>query len=337
MLNKIDAMRQNIVEALRDVLEGFPGWSDVALDADGADYRVCASVRGQNVAFLLAVKTGSWRPEAIEKILLRKANVPYVLGAAWIPPKLAKSLRDQGLNYLDTAGNASLNLPALQVFRETEAPPLVDSSRKRPIGEAFNASAVRVGLRLLLNPKHVRLDLRSLAALAGVSAPSAKFALDAFKDDGYVLDAGKRGRHLVEREAFFWKWAESYNLRFRFRHALGRYSCAGRELALECDACWGGEPAARRLGFGLVPEIQVVHVHAAIAPLVARNRLRLDPKGDVELVQACWPKEVDGPQGTAPIFVVFADLLNTRDPRCRDIAEEIFETSIRETLLASAD
>lgn len=324
-------------EALRMILSDFPGWSEVKLsDSENGDHLVCAIVQGRAVQFLLEVKSGTWRPESLEKIRERvpRSNLPIVVASALIPQKLAKSLREElKLNYLDTAGNAYLNFSNLQVFRETRAAPLVDSSRKRPHGEAFNPSAVNVGLQLLLDPKLVGASLRQLAALAGISAPSTKFALDAFKDDGYVLDVGRHGRRFVDREAFFHKWVESYNQRCHPKRSLGRYSCDMEMLDIDgCGACWGGEQAAQLLTGNLKPGEHVVYVYdTKIGLLVAKNRLRPDPNGNVELIQASWSSSQEE-QGVAPAFVVYADLVNTRDPRCREVAEQLFEKRIQERL-----
>ncbi len=260
--------------------------------------------------------------------------MPLVLGMAWIPAQRARALRDSGINYLDTAGNAFLNLPGLQVYRETNDQPAVDPVRKRPPGGAFNASAVRVGLQLLMDPPLVGSSLRTIAALAGVSAPSAKFALDAFKADGYVVEIGKMGRKLVEREAFLRKWAESFNLNYRPKCALGTYSTGIDVMVLDgLHACWGGELGADRLTNNLKAIEHVLYSYSRkVGPLVAKNRLRPDSKGTVELVEACWDERQQEPQGTAPAFVVFADLLNTRDPRCIEVAEQICETILKERL-----
>lgn len=336
------ATHLDLVEALRGILEGFPGWSDIAFQDDNlADYRVRAKVHAQPVEFRLDVKSGGVRPEVVSKVLagVNDPHAPLVLGMAWIPAKRAMALREQGVSYLDTAGNAFLDLPGLQVFRETIASPVIDPVRNQPHGGPFNASAVQVGLQLLLRPGLVASNLRRMAAFAGVSAPSAKFALDAFKADGYVVDAGQLGRRLVDQEAFFRKWADSYNQRYRPRHVLGSFLLGRSELSLDdFDACWGGEAAADRLTQNLRPAEQLLYCYTRkIGPLVARNRLRPGSEGNVELVEACWDRAQEEPQGTAPAFVVFADLLHTRDPRCIETAERIFDTILRERLRAHGE
>lgn len=342
------ATEHDIVEAIRTCLEGFPGWTDLAIVEDEvqintrerADARIRAKVGGVVVEFLLEARLGALQPDVLEKFKLRRErqDLPFVLARTWIPAKRARNLREQGLNYLDTAGNAFLNLPGLHVFRETNNLPMIDPVRKHP-GEVFNASAVRVGLQLLLDPLLVGSNLRAIAALAGVSAPSAKFALDAFKDDGYVIEVGKKERKLVEREAFLRRWAESYNLRYRPKHTLGKYAAGPEDLRLDgFEACWGGEPGADRLTNNLQPLEKVVYSYSRkVGPMVAKNRLRPDSKGGVQVVQACWEKHEQEPQGTAPAFVIFADLLETRDPRCIEVAEQIFETILKPRLYPHAN
>ena len=338
----IQAADQDVIEGIRACLGGFPGWTDLAVQEEdvGADARIRAKVGGVDVEFLLEVKGASLDPKALQKLRkqLKKRNMPMVLGMAWIPAQRGRTLRESGINYLDTAGNAFLDLPGLQVYRETNDQPAVDPVRKRPPGGAFNASAVRVGLQLLMDPPLVGSNLRAIAALAGVSAPSAKFALDAFKADGYVVEIGRKGRELVEREAFLRKWAHSYNLNYRPKYALGTYSTEIDAMVLDgFQACWGGEPAADLLTGNLKPAATVVYSHSGkIGPLVAGNRLRPDSRGVVHLVAACWETRQQEPQGTAPAFVVFADLLDTRDPRCIEVAEGIFDTLLKQRLLVRA-
>lgn len=337
----------DLLEAIRGILEGFPSWSGLVFvekEVDGnsheqVDARIQAMVGGQRVEFLLEAKSGSLQLDAFEKYQRRRErqHLPLVLVRPWIPAKRARILREQGVNYLDTAGNAFLNLPGLQVFRETLDLPRIDPVRKRP-GEVYNASAVQVGLQLLLDLQLVRSNLRTIAALAGVSAPSAKFALDAFKVDGYVIEVGRKERKLVDREAFLRKWSEGFNLRYRPKYAVGTYAGPGELRLDDGAACWGGEAGADRLTNNLQALGKVVYTYSKkVGPFVAKNRLQPDSKGGIELVQACWEKRHEEPQGTAPAFVVFADLLNTRDPRCIEVAEQMLETILKPRLEIHVD
>lgn len=333
------AQHRDIADTLRGILEQLPGWSDVLLrEDDRIDYRVKAKVRGKSVEFLLELKHGAWSGGEAEEALARsrRLNLPVVLGTAAISAKHALALRELGMGYLDTAGNAFLDLPGLHVFRETRARPQVEVRPRRPVGRVFNASAVRVGLQLLLDPALVGSNLRNMSAVAGVSVASAKFALDAFKADDYVIEMGRSGRRLVEPEGFFRKWVESYNQSYRPHRIIGRYSTERQNLSLEgFEACWGGELGVDLIMDAIRPAERFVYSYATkVGPLVVKNRLRPDPDGDVVLLEACWSRSQEEPQGTAPAFVLYADLLDTRDPRCAEVAERLFETILRERLMA---
>jgi len=334
-----NAQRQ-IAESVPELLGTLPGWSDVSVaESNGDDFRVRATIQGKEIEFSLEVKSGAWRSEYMDKLRSQvgqggKANV---LASAWIPPKLAKSLREMGLSYLDTAGNIYLSFQGIYVFRETIGDPLVDLARKRPLGETFTPTATKVGLQLLFDTSLVTEPLRTVANKSGVSLPSAKEAMDAFKADGFVQDAGKKGKFFVNREEFFLKWVEGYNRRLRPKLELGKYSAASlfiEDLPVLEDgmACWGGDQAASKLAYSILSEECIVYIYGKPAPVLAQNRLRRDPQGNVELLDAAWGHHQESMPKVAPVFVVYADLIHTQDPRCREIAKQIFEQVIKARL-----
>jgi hypothetical protein len=187
-----------------------------------------------------------------------------------------------------------------------------------------------------MDPKLVHAALRGIAAATDVSLPSVKLAIDAFKADGYILDAGKRGgKQFVNREQFFEKWVEGYNERLRPKLQLGRFSKGVTEIQLEeGNACWGGDQAALAIAQGLRSDESTVYVYGLTKSIIMPNRLRPDPDGDVTLLQAAWKQGVEFEPMVAPVFVVYADLIHSRDPRCREVAQHLMEQKIRGKLNA---
>lgn len=87
------------------------------------------------------------------------------------------------------------------------------------------------------------------------------------------------------------------------------------------DAYWGGEVAANKLTDYLKPATQTIYVdpkrgQKALTELVATHRLRADPKGNVEVLDAFWklPRDIEHPDVVPPILA-YADLVATLDPR----------------------
>src|SRR5207247_11168992 len=90
-----------------------------------------------------------------------------------------------------------------------------------------------------------------------------------------------------------------------------------------------GEVAAAKLTNYLKPAAYTVYLDPqngdeALATLVKRHRLRADPHGNVEALDAFWTLQ---PQGTPPDLVppllVYADLMATLDPRNLEVAKRI--------------
>ena len=314
------------------LLNELPGWKDVRVmsqpgDTDG-EQRLTAQVSGIERVFRLSSKPAP--PDGTDAL-------PHILVGAEFKPSLRQSLRKQGWNYLDTAGNLFLDLPGLHVFRETGNTPLLSEERKRPAGETFNPTTTRVGLQLLLAPDLIEAPLRRIAQLSGISLRSAKLALDAFKADGLIEETGRRGLSWTDRPRFFQRWTDGYQRRLLPKLELGRFRPVtplphGLPETETGISCWGGDQAARLLTQSIQAEESILYVYDKIGPVLARNRLRLDPDGPIVLRKAVWSESQESVPGIAPLFVVHADLISSRDPRSLETAERLFQTSILELL-----
>jgi hypothetical protein len=91
----------------------------------------------------------------------------------------------------------------------------------------------------------------------------------------------------------------------------------------------GGEAAADRLTHYLKPGIITLYARGEprrLNEIVARHRLRADPAGKVEVLEAFWPAEiaVDKP-GVAPTPLIYADLLAAGDARCAETAKLVYD------------
>ena len=62
--------------------------------------------------------------------------------------------------------------------------------------------------------------------------------------------------------------------------------------------------------------------------MVVDHKLRADPQGDIEFIDAFWDFKGEPPADTVPPILVYADLLATLDPRNFDTAKIIYEKYI---------
>lgn len=77
------------------------------------------------------------------------------------------------------------------------------------------------------------------------------------------------------------------------------------------------------------PGIVTLYARGEPRPLneiVARHRLRTDPAGEVEVLEAFWPADIAAEQpGLAPTPLICADLLATGDARCIETAKLVYD------------
>ena len=67
--------------------------------------------------------------------------------------------------------------------------------------------------------------------------------------------------------------------------------------------------------------------------LVKQHRLRADPQGTIEILDAFWNFQLEGPQpDLVPPLLVYADLMATLDPRNLEVAKRIREQHIDHAL-----
>jgi hypothetical protein len=154
------------------------------------------------------------------------------------------------------------------------------------------------------------------------------------KDLGFLVDMGKRGRRLANRAKLVERWVTAYPEQLRPKLLIGRYRAANPEWWMKVElkkyqACWGGEIAAARLTQYLRPEQVTIYTREKPAELLLTNRLKKDPDGDVEILEAFWQIDKDQVHpDLAPPLLVYADLMATGEPRNVETARKIYEQEL---------
>ncbi|MHB8347398.1 MAG: type IV toxin-antitoxin system AbiEi family antitoxin [Acidiferrobacterales bacterium] len=265
---------------------------------------------------------------------------PGLLVAPRITPEIAERCRELDIPFIDTAGNAYLRAPGLLVFVKGQR--LLDdhmpNSGARP--RAGTATALRVIFALLCKPELLNAPYREIVRAAGVALGAVGGVFLDLNGRGYTMGGQRTDwRRLVEPERLFEEWVTNYPIRLRPKLNPKRFRAATPDWWQQFDvteygALWGGEVAADKLTRYLKPATFTLYVRPdndreALARLVAVNRLRADPNGDIEIIEAFWnfPPNVDHPDIVPPILV-YADLVATLDPRNLQTAKLIRERYI---------
>ena len=135
------------------------------------------------------------------------------------------------------------------------------------------------------------------------------------------------------------EWAANYPVKLRPKLHARHFQAPDpnwwqNAKPVEMHAWWSGEIAADRMTGMLKPATQTLYVapdaaQSSIRTLVARHRLRPDPQGTIEILDAFWNLPRHGQQpDLAPPALVFADLMASLDSRNLEVAKTIREKAI---------
>ncbi|MCE1194526.1 MAG: hypothetical protein LWW96_20465 [Acidovorax sp.] len=254
------------------------------------------------------------------------ANAPRgasLLVTHHMTPALAEECRQKGIAFIDTAGNANLQFPGCYVFVSGRPKPSEPFAVKAH-SALRSASTLRVMFAFLTQPGLATASMREIAQASGVAVGTTCGAIGSLQALGF-LAGGSRRRRLLAAEEMALTWAQHYPVALRDKLHPQRYSCVGRDWrkTVHPDGVrevWGGEVAAQILTNYLIPETGRLYTWAPRSTLMQAHRLRPDPRGDIEILDAFWPRPGPTVENTAPPLLVYADLMAMNDGRCAEVA-----------------
>ena len=266
---------------------------------------------------------------AIEQ--MKRLPGKVLLVTQYVNPNMAERLKQMEIPFLDTLGNAYLNAPPIFIYIKGHTPQRFP--RERPT-RAFAPAGLRVVFALLCRQELADAPLRTIAQTAHVALGTVAWVLDDLVRLGHLLMMGKRGRRLIHKQQLLEHWVAAFPNQLRPKLLLGKYAAPDpkwweRTRIGHFHAYWGGEIAAARLTGYLKPELTTVYIRDLPGRCLAANRLRTDPRGNVEILKAFWDTKCDwtNPEIVHPLLV-YADLLATGDTRNLETARRIYDEQL---------
>lgn len=265
---------------------------------------------------------------------LQKADlpIPLLVIARHVNREMAEELRKDGLEFIDTAGNAYIDQPPIYIFIKGNKPPMIGGAPTPT--RAFRAAGLRVIYGFLCINGLENKTFREIASFAGVALGTVDWVMKELKVLGFLLDRGKAGLKLIRKEALLQRWVIAYPEQLRPKQFLGRYrGQQGWWQQKKLDppkAQWGGEVAATRLTQYLKPELITIYTTAHdLNKFLLKNRLKKDLKGDVEILERFWHlPQIQPDEDFVHPVLVYADLLATENQRNLETARIIYEQHI---------
>jgi hypothetical protein len=245
---------------------------------------------------------------------------------------MAEQLRQDGIEFIDTAGNAFINQPPLYIYIKGNRPPEI--AQQARLKRAFKPAGLRMIYAFLCNPGFENKTYREIAATTDVALGTVDWIIKELKELGFLLDMGKRGQRLIQKENLLQRWVAAYPEQLRPKLILGRfrgeYGWWQQKRLDPFKAQWGGEVAAAKLTKYLKPEMITIYTTAhQLNQLLIENRLKKDPNGDVEILEKFWKlTEMWQHEDLVHPILIYADLLATGNQRTIETAKMIYEQHI---------
>ncbi|HUU49507.1 MAG TPA: type IV toxin-antitoxin system AbiEi family antitoxin [Nitrospinota bacterium] len=263
-----------------------------------------------------------------------KERLPYplLLATNHATDYIADQLKQNNIEFIDTAGNAYINQPPVFIFVKGNRPP--DIFRQVPQKQAFKPTGLKVIFAFLCNLELVNKTYRDIATVAEVALGTIGWVIRDLKEMGYLLQMGKRGYKLINKEDLLNRWVVDYPEKLRPKLILGRFRGNPgwwEQQTLNYEyAQWGGEVAALKLTRYLKPQNITIYTRQRyLNDLLLEHRLRKDINGDIEILKRFWKPVTwqDYKEIVHPILI-YADLMATGDQRNIETAKVIYEQNI---------
>ncbi len=258
--------------------------------------------------------------------------------APYVSRPLADRLREEGLWFVDTAGNAYLEIPGVLfvyvVGLRSRAIPLTDAAW-------LSAQGAKVLFQLLVLGPEVTATYRDIARGAGVSLGLVSRTITALVGRGILARRGRGAYTVANSRRLLDLWCEVYEGKLRPRIFLGRFRAPSGSYFIPLVKTIRGNRKLQDVVIGgeLAADLRTEYLRAGSASLyvpteklaLVRGALNLAPstEGNVEIYEAFSPRlgEDLDPGGllVAHPVLVYAELLASADPRCGEAALRLKE------------
>jgi len=329
--------KKTVVEKALDVFR-----KRTRIDADFLYEKTGADLYGNGVV-RLAHEGRKWEFKAEVKLRVNRATIALMkhqmnfagnglLVTEYVNPELAEIMRNQGIPFIDGAGNAFINATPLYIFIKGEKPDKAEKAE--PVKRLFKPGGLKLIFALLNNPGMEKETYRDMAKAAKIALGTVDFAITELKELGFLIDMSKRGRQLLKTEQLLRRWIEAYPENLRPKLVQERFRTDTRNWwkhiqPVEFGALWGGEIAATELMGYLKPERYTIYTGQLAGKLIFKFKFQKDPNGNVEILMPFWNFKWElAEKGLVPPLLIYADLVATGDERATEVAEIIYDKYI---------
>ncbi|MEJ7693173.1 type IV toxin-antitoxin system AbiEi family antitoxin [Daejeonella sp.] len=259
---------------------------------------------------------------------VREQAGDLIVIAETIYPTIREQLRKLGLNYLDAAGNCFI--------KKNDWLFLIDGFRTETINpikkdRAFNKTGLILLFHFLNDENYLNATYRQMADDYGIALGNINYIINSLKDQGFVIQLDKKRFRLARKKELLDEWIAAFEEKLKPILKLGEFRFInGNEKEWEkipltnYETQWGGEPAAKLLTGYLKPGKLTLYTVENRVNLIKKYKLVPQEQAVLTVYKKFWKFNLNH-EDTVPPILVYADLINTGDPRNIETARKLYD------------
>lgn len=273
----------------------------------------------------------------------RSENIPVLVASKYITPKSKKIFREKHINYMDSFGNAYIELKNLKVY--------IEQGNAKPYNSEYSSiftqSGGQIVFNLLKNPELINETQRYLAHISCVSLGSVSKFLKGLFDEGYSVKwKNEQNYQLVNKETLLEKWIVILNEKILPAHKIGNFTFSKtnkdhwKNQLMHPNVLWSGEPAAALVTEYLNPEKFSMFTDLPKLEIIKELKLLPDANGEITIYKPFWLESNTmervsnymNNQNTVHPLIIYAQLIYSGNSRNLETAQILFNEYIKPNL-----
>ncbi len=264
----------------------------------------------------------------IERLAIQKD--PFMLVAQYLRPGIKAELRKRNIAYLEVNGNLFIRHKGTCILIDANKPvDLVRESGNR----AFTKTGLKVVYLYLTDEAWLNQTQRAIARRTSTGLGNINNVNHGLEKEGFLIQIKRGVKQLQNKKELLERWMKAFLEQLQPALRIGRFRFLNdqdftkwKEMVLDQNTWWGGEPAAAILTNYLQPGQLTLYTTRNRNELMKEYKLIPDPKGNIAMYTPFWNEEEMPPgQQTVNPLLVYADLMNTGDNRCQETARIIWD------------
>lgn len=272
----------------------------------GEDGQLILHTEADQFIFLYECKRALNLP-GLEHVLLqlthytKKTKAKLLILSDYFPPRLAERLIQEGINFVDAAGNVYVHWsPKLHIQIQGMRPKQLWESKTERLSQP---SGLQLIYALITQGPRTLGSYRELARAAGVALGSVAWVVRELKAKGYLVQRGRKDWRLTRKGKLLDLWVGGYAGRLRRKLVIGRY--------------WPPEEDRRATMTHLQKELADGKIHWALTGGFAADELTRHYRGnELSFFVQDWPSDLSrrlmwlpSPEGPVTVLRQFSPLV----------------------------